>query len=102
MTQTPRSLPAQLLDVCRELMSTVSMEQLLHQIVQSAAQLTHADAAGILLCDEGQSELRFVAVTGQADRLLDIPVPIDHSIAGVAFTSGQPVNTVPAVEDDPR
>jgi PAS domain S-box-containing protein len=95
------SLPAQLRDVCRELMSTISMEQLLHQIVQSAAHLLHADTASVLLFDEGSGELRLVAVTDQPDQLLAIPVPIDHSFAGVAFTSGQPVN-VPAAEDDPR
>jgi PAS domain S-box-containing protein len=95
------SLPTQLLAVCRELMSTVSLEQLLHQIVQSAAQLLRADAADVLLFDEGSGELRLVAVTDQADQLLAIPVPTDRSIAGVAFTSGQPVN-VPAAEDDPR
>jgi PAS domain S-box-containing protein len=96
------SLPAQLRDVCRELMSTISMEQLLHQIVQSAAHLLHADTASVLLFDEGSGELRLVAVTDQPDQLLAIPVPIDHSFAGVAFTSGQPVNTVPAVDVDPR
>ncbi len=101
MNDANASLPAQLLEVCREMTSTVSLEQLLHQIVQSAAQLTHADAADVLLYEAEQNELRRVAATGQPDRLLDSPVPLDRSIAGVAFTSGQPVN-VPAAEDDPR
>ena len=93
------ALSAQLLEVCREMTSTVSLGQLLHQIIQAAVQLTSAESAGILLGAEGQSELRFVAVAGQADRLLDIPVPIDRSIAGVAFTSGQPVNVSDAGAD---
>jgi len=99
MDATKASLSAQLLEVCREMTSTVSLGQLLHQIIQAAVQLTSAESAGILLGDEGQSELRFVAVAGQADRLWNIPVPIDHSIAGVAFITGQPVNVSDAGAD---
>ena len=45
--------------------------------------------------------LRCVAASLQAGSLLDIPVPIDQSIAGAAFTSGQPV-VVDDVSVDPR
>jgi PAS domain S-box-containing protein len=95
------SLPAQLLAVCREMMATVSLEQLLHQAVDAAAHITGAEWAGLLLFDEELGELQLVAVTGQPDRLFNIPVPIDHSLAGVAFTSGRPMN-IPDVQADPR
>jgi two-component system sensor histidine kinase/response regulator len=80
-----------ILEITRELTATVSLERLLHRIVEAAAELTETESAGILLFDEPSNELRFVAVTRFADQLFDIPVPIDTSIAGAAFSSGQPV-----------
>jgi PAS domain S-box-containing protein len=90
-----------LLKLFSELTSIVSLERLLHRIVEAAAELTDAESAGLLLRDGGADALRFVAASLYADILLDIPVPIDRSIAGAAFTSGQPliVDDVPA---DPR
>jgi hypothetical protein len=69
--------------------------------VAAAAELTDAESAGLLLHDGRAGVLRFVAASLQADILLDIPVPIDGSIAGAAFTSGQPV-VVDDVSADPR
>jgi DNA-binding NarL/FixJ family response regulator/signal transduction histidine kinase len=90
-----------LLEVSRELVSTVSLELLLHKIVEAAAELTETESAGILLFDKASGRLRFVAATNFADQLFDIPVPVDSSIAGAAFSSGQPV-IVPDVSLDPR
>ena len=92
---------ARIMVICQELTGTVSLKRLLHRIVGVAADLTASEVAGILLFDEGTSELRFVAATSSANRLLDIPVPIDASIAGAAFSSGKPV-IVPEVRSDPR
>ena len=90
-----------LLKIFQELAAIVSLERLQHRIVAAAAELTDAESAGLLLHDGRAGLLRFVAASVQADILLDIPVPIEGSIAGDAFTSGQPVvvNDVPA---DPR
>jgi PAS domain S-box-containing protein len=80
-----------LLNLFNELAAIVSLEQLLPCIVQAAAELADAEAAALLLRDESAAGLRLVAASAQPDILLDIPVPIDRSIAGAAFTSGQPV-----------
>jgi len=88
-----------LLEISRELASTMSLERLLHRIVEAAVELTGCETAGILLEEGG--ELRFVAVHLFAEQLFDIPVPIEASVAGACFTSGQAV-MVPDVRHDPR
>ncbi len=90
-----------LLTISYELTATSSYEAILHQIVQAGAELTDSESVGILLLDEQTNNLRFVAVTLFQDQLFNIPVPIETSIAGAAFSSGQPV-MVPDVSKDPR
>jgi signal transduction histidine kinase len=80
-----------ILEISHELTSTVSLERLLHKIVEAAAELTGSESAGILLLDGRTGELRFVAATSFADQLGSISVPIDGSIAGTAFSSGEAV-----------
>jgi signal transduction histidine kinase len=79
----------------------LSLEAILHRIVQDAAELLECESVGILLLDDATHTLRFVAATLFQDQLLDIPVPLDASIAGAAFTSAQPV-IVNNVTTDPR
>jgi transcriptional regulator with GAF, ATPase, and Fis domain len=50
-----------ILEISRELTSTVSLEPLLHQIVKVAAELSGSQAASILLLDTRTGELRFRA-----------------------------------------
>ena len=88
-----------LLEISRELASTTSLERLLHRIVAAAVELTGSETAGILLEQDG--ELRFVAVHHLAEQLFDIPMPIDASVAGACFSSGEVV-IVPDVQHDPR
>jgi signal transduction histidine kinase len=91
-----------ILEISRDLASTVSLEPLLHRIVAAAADLTDSETAAILLVDEqDEGTLRFVAASSLADQLYDIPVPVDASIAGAAFASGEAV-IVPDVRADPR
>jgi signal transduction histidine kinase len=90
-----------ILEIGRELTSTVSLEHLLHKIVAAAAELTGSETAAILLSTNQSNELRFVAAHQFNDRLVDIPVPIDRSVAGVCFTSGEPV-IVQDAQSDPR
>jgi GAF domain-containing protein len=90
-----------ILELSRELVSTVSLERLLHKIVEAAAELTDSEAASILLFDEQADELRFIAAKSLADQLADIPVPVEGSIAGIAFSSGKP-QIVHDVRADPR
>ncbi len=90
-----------LLEHLHELTSIVSLERLLHRIAAAAAELTEAESAGLLLLDGRTGDLRLVAASWHADILLDIPVPLDQSIAGAVFTSGQSV-VVDDVNQDPR
>ncbi len=90
-----------ILEVTHNLSVTASLEQLLHKITQAAAELTDTEIAGILLLDEPSGELRFMTATYLVERMVCIPVPIDSSIAGAAFTSRAPV-IVPDVNEDPR
>jgi signal transduction histidine kinase len=90
-----------ILEISRELASTVAQEPLLKRIVDTAAELTDSEGASILLWDSRTSELRFQTAVAQSGRLAEIPVPIEGSIAGAVLTSGKPL-VVPDVRADPR
>jgi signal transduction histidine kinase len=90
-----------ILELSRELISTVSLEPLLHKIVAAAAELTGSEIAALLLLDKRTGGLRFVATSNVVDQLLNIPVPIAGSIAGAALTSGEPLIILDA-PNDPR
>jgi signal transduction histidine kinase len=79
-----------ILEISRELTSTVSLEPLLRQIVQVAAELTASEETSILLLNRA-GELRFQAASGDpSGQLRDIPVPVEDSIAGAVLLSGEP------------
>lgn len=80
-----------ILEVSRDLTSTLALEPLLHKIVRVAAELTGCNAASILLVSAHTGELRFRAASDDASgQLSDILVPIDNSIAGDVLLSGEP------------
>lgn len=92
----------QILEISRELTSTVTLEPLLHKIVETAAALTDSEAASILLLNTRTGELRFRAASGSPEEhLSDIPVPVKSSIAGAVLLSGKPA-VISDVEADPR
>ncbi len=91
-----------ILEVSRELTSTVALGPLLRKIVVTAAELTGSEDASILLWDARTGELHFRAASGdQAMRLANIPVPVDGSIAGEVLTTGEPL-IVSDTRQDPR
>jgi signal transduction histidine kinase len=90
-----------IIEFSRELTSTVSLEPLLHKIVEAAAELTDSEVSAILLLNKHADELRFVTASNLVDQLVDIPVPIEGSIAGAALSSGQSL-IVPDARNDPR
>lgn len=91
-----------MLAVTRDLTSIVSLEPLLMKIVNTAAELTDSEGASILLWDFRTGELRFRAAAGDpSGRLADIPVPIEGSIAGAVFDTGEPL-IVSEARGDPR
>lgn len=91
-----------LVEISLRLNSTMDPEQLLQSIIESATELLECEAVSILLYDETTQKLHFAAATGSdPQRLAEIPVPKDHSIAGVVFRENRPV-LVADVHDDPR
>jgi len=89
-----------MLEISRDLTSTSTLEPLLRKIVAVAAELTDSVGASILLQDPRTGELRFRAAIG-APQLMDIPVPIEGSIAGAVLTSEGPL-IVANAQADPR
>jgi signal transduction histidine kinase len=91
-----------ILEISRELTSTVALEPLLHTIVEAAAELTDSEAASILLLDAQTGELHFRAASADSsDQLRDIPVPVGSSIAGDVLVSGKPA-VISDVRTTPR
>ncbi len=91
-----------LLSVSRQLSSTLEMRPLLRKIVEIAKELTDADGASILLMDEGEEKLWFVAATGpQANVLERTEVPLEGSLAGWVVEHRQ-MTIVDDVQSDPR
>ncbi len=91
-----------ILEISRELTSTLALGPLLSKIVDTAAQLTDSEGASILLRDARTGELRFRTATGdKSEQLADIPVPVEGSIAGAVMKSGDPI-VIADAQRDPR
>jgi len=72
--------------------STLDLAQLLETIIQTAADLLGTQAASILLMDERTGELFFAASTGSSrEELREIKVPLEGSIAGAIYRTGEPI-----------
>jgi K+-sensing histidine kinase KdpD len=93
---------ARLVEISLTLNSTLDLDRLLLQIIDTAADLLDCEAASILLFDEQAGQLRFAASTGSdPQKLSQIPVPLDHSIAGTIFRQNRPL-VIDDVQSDPR
>lgn len=91
-----------LIELSRTLTSTLELQPLLRVITEAACEITGSQAASILLIDPASGDLRFVAVPGwQGDRLQQVSVPIDRSIAGWVVRHLSPL-IVDDVSADPR
>jgi len=82
--------------------STLDLDELLQMITATATELLDCEASSILLYDEKNPRLYFAAATGSSpEKLAEIPVPIDNSLAGTIFRTGQPL-ILNNAEQDPR
>lgn len=82
-----------LVEIARDLASTLDLNELLDRIVHAAADLCSAEAASILLYDEVKQELYFDAATNMDEPLMrGLIVPVESSIAGWIVTHRQPIN----------
>jgi len=77
-----------LIEISRDLASTLDLDTLLYRIVKAAADLSLAEEASILLYDEAKNELHFQAATNLDDPAIrGLSVPVDHSVAGWIVTN---------------
>ena len=71
------------IEISRDLASTLDLDTLLDDIVKAAADITHAEAASILLYDDTARQLYFqVATNIDEPTMRGLIVPLDKSIAG--------------------
>jgi K+-sensing histidine kinase KdpD len=95
MTYTPSDYTRRLellLEVCLNLSANLDLDELLNAIIESAAGLTASESSAILVLDRDTISLRFAAVPEkQASALINKTIPINQSVAGIVFRTGQPV-----------
>ncbi len=81
-----------LIELSRDLASTLDLDTLLRRIVQIAAELCESEQASILLYDHVKGELYFEAATNLDQPMMSgLSVPVDSSIAGWIVTHRQPI-----------
>ncbi|MCK4977848.1 MAG: GAF domain-containing protein, partial [Anaerolineales bacterium] len=91
-----------LLELSRDLTSTLDLPTLLNHIVHAASDLCQAEASSILLFDEGNQELYFEAASNlESPEMKGLIVPVDSSIAGWILTE-QKSAIINDVSEDPR
>ncbi len=84
--------------------STLDLSELLELIIKTAAELVDTQTASIMLLDERTEELFFAAATGETQeklRQVKVKVPLEGSIAGAIYRTGEPA-IVDDVRDDSR
>jgi signal transduction histidine kinase len=79
-----------LLEVCRNLSANLELGPLLQTIIEVASDLTNSEITYILAFDEENKFLHVVAAPFYVlDSLRTVGIPLDRSLAGKAFQSGE-------------
>jgi K+-sensing histidine kinase KdpD len=90
-----------LIEISRDLASTLDLDTLLNDIVHASADITHAEAASILLYDDTARQLYFqVATNIDEPTMRGFIVPLDKSIAGWIVTNRKSVRIDDAHKDE--
>ncbi len=101
----PTTIPERyqrLLELSRDLSSTLDLDSLLNRIAHAAADLCTAEATSILLYDQVKDQLYFRAASNlDASSMSELTVPVSGSIAGWIVTNQQPL-IIDDVHKDPR
>jgi signal transduction histidine kinase len=88
------------IEISRDLASTLDLDTLLDDIVRAAADVTHAEAASIMLYDDMARQLYFqVATNIDEPTMRGLIVPLENSIAGWIVTNRKPVRIDDAQKD---
>ena len=91
-----------LIDIARDLGSTLDLDVLLNRIVKAAADITSAEAASILLYDNTSRQLYFQVATNMDEPTMrGLVVPLEGSIAGWIVANRKPVR-IDDVHEDAR
>jgi len=89
-----------LIEISRDLASTLDLDTLLDDIVHASADITHAEAASILLYDDTARQLYFQVATNIDEPIMrGLIVPLDKSIAGWIVTNRKSVRIDDAHKD---
>jgi phosphoserine phosphatase RsbU/P len=90
-----------LIEISRDLASTLDLDTLLDDIVRAAADITHAEAASILLYDDTARQLYFqVATNIDEPTMRGLVVPLEKSIAGWIVLNRKSVRIDDAHQDE--
>ena len=93
---------SRLVDLSVQLNSTLNLDELLHLIIRTAADVLGCETASILLYDEKQPHLFFAATSDRnAAQLKQITVPIEGSLAGTVFRTNRSI-IINEAGKDPR
>lgn len=80
-----------IIEISQQLNSTYNHRELLQKIISASLELTHCEAASIMLIDSLTGELRFeIASNIKSTEMEDIIVPLEGSTAGWIVTHGEP------------
>src|SRR5215212_2191586 len=89
-----------LIEISRDLASTLNLDTLLDDIVRASSDITHAEAASILLYDDTSRQLYFqVATNIDEPSMRGLVVPLEKSIAGWIVTNRKSVRIDDAHKD---
>jgi signal transduction histidine kinase len=89
-----------LIDISRDLASTLDLDILLSRIVHAAAEVSGAEAASILLYDEATRRLHFQVSTNiDEPTRRGLVVPLDRSIGGWIVAQRKPLRIADVHED---
>ncbi len=81
-----------LMEISRQLNSTLDVGALLKKIIKAATELTETEEASILLIDPSTGELRFEAASNMSPgAMATVTVPMEGSLGGWVATTGEPV-----------
>ena len=91
-----------LIEIARDLASTLDLDVLLERIVQAAAEVSGSEASSILLYDDMTQQLYFqVATNLDEPTMRGLVIPLEGSIAGWIVTNRKPIRIANA-QQDPR
>ncbi len=83
-----------LIEIARDLASTLDLDELLDRIVNAATEITEAEAGSILLYDSTARRLYFQTATNIDQQIMrGLNVPLEGSIAGWIVTNRKPMRT---------